>query len=191
LSSGFVDVVTPEARRAEYLATGLWDDTTLAGQVTSHAAARPGTVAVIDGTGRHTYAELARDAGSLAGALAERGVGEGVVVSVQLPNRYEAVVTAVAVQSRGGVINPLLPSYRRRELAHVFRTAMPTVIVTPGEYRGFDHQALVAEVVASTGVDVHPSSSTPCRTRAPAASKNWLAVPLTRSTPGAPTPSAS
>jgi acyl-coenzyme A synthetase/AMP-(fatty) acid ligase len=155
LAEGFVDVVTPEGRRAEYLASGLWDGTTLAGRVASHAGARPDAVAVIDGAGRYTYAGLARDAASLAGALAERDVAEGAVVSVQLPNRYEAVLVAVAVQSLGGVINPLLPNYRMRELAHVFRTARPSVIVTPQEYRGFDHQALIAEVMADTGVGVH------------------------------------
>jgi acyl-CoA synthetase (AMP-forming)/AMP-acid ligase II len=152
--SGFDDVVTPEGRRAEYLAAGLWDDTTLAGQVARHADRRPGATAVIDGAGHHTYGELARDAATLAGELAERGVEADVVVSIQLPNCYEAVVAAVAVQSRGGVINPLLPNYRTRELTHVFRTARPTVIFTPGEYRGFDHQALVAEVVAASGVGV-------------------------------------
>jgi acyl-CoA synthetase (AMP-forming)/AMP-acid ligase II len=154
LGNGFVDGVTPEGRRAEYLAAGLWDDTTLSGQVAHHARTRPDATAVIDGAGRHTYAELARDAGALAGGLAERGVAAGVVVSVQLPNRYEAVVAAVAVQSRSGVINPLLPNYRMRELAHVFRTARPTVIFTPGEYRGFDHQELIAEVVLDTGVGI-------------------------------------
>jgi len=152
----FVDLVTPEQRRSDYLAAGLWDDTTLAGQVARHASVRPDTVAVIDAVGHHTYAELARDAGSMAATLAERGVGDGAVVAIQLPNRYEAVVAAVAVQSRRAVINPLLPNYRVRELTHVFRTARPAVIFTPGQYRGFDHQALVAEVVAATGVPVTP-----------------------------------
>jgi acyl-CoA synthetase (AMP-forming)/AMP-acid ligase II len=156
LGNTFVDVVTPEGRRADYLAAGHWDDTTLAGQVVGHAGDRPDAVAVIDDAGHHTYADLARHAGSVAAALAERGVGAGSVVSIQLPNRYEAVVAAVAVQSRRAVINPLLPNYRVREVAHVFRTAHPAVILTPGEYRGYDHQALVADVVATTGVAVTP-----------------------------------
>ncbi|HKA03723.1 MAG TPA: AMP-binding protein, partial [Acidimicrobiales bacterium] len=152
---GFVDVVTPEGRRAEYLVAGLWDDSTLAGRVAYHAGDRPDAIAVIDAAGRHTYGQLAGDAGTLAGELAERGVEEGTVVSIQLPNRYEAVVAAVAVQSRRAVINPLLPNYRLRELSHVFRTARPTVIFTPGEYRGVDHQALIADVIATTGVGVN------------------------------------
>ena len=73
------------------------------------------------------------------------------VVSIQLPNRYEAVVAAVAALSVGAVINPLLPNYRERELSHVFATAAPAAVFTPGRYRGCDHPALVAEVSHATG----------------------------------------
>ena len=80
-----------------------------------HADGSPDAVAVVDDEGRRrrTYAELAADAAAPRGARAELGVGRGDVVSVQLPNRYETVVVAVAIQSLGAVINPLLPNYRR------------------------------------------------------------------------------
>lgn len=151
----FVDVVTAPERRAAYLASGAWDDTTLAARVASHATARDGGVAVVDEAGRHTYGELAGDAAAFAAALAARGVTEGAVVSLQLPNRYETVVAAVAVQSLGAVVNPLLPGYRAHELEHVWRTARPTVVVIPDRYRGHDHRALATDVAATTGVDPH------------------------------------
>jgi acyl-CoA synthetase (AMP-forming)/AMP-acid ligase II len=151
-TTGLRDVVTPDDRRATYERTGLWDDTTLAGQVARWAAARPDATAVVDATGRYTYAELQRDATRAAAFLAGRGVDVGAVVSIQLPNRYEAVVSAVAVQMLGAVINPLLPNYRGKELAYVFRCAHPNVVITPSEYRGFDHRALIAEVAEVTGV---------------------------------------
>jgi non-ribosomal peptide synthetase component E (peptide arylation enzyme) len=149
------DLVTTAARRDDFVRRGVWDDTTLAGRVADLAASRTDAVAVVDegGQRRRTYAELAGAAGRLSARLRERGVGVGDVVSVQLPNWYEAAVVAVAIQSIGAVINPLLPNYRARELTHVFTTAQPAVIVTPGEYRGFDHRPLVAEVTAATGVD--------------------------------------
>ncbi len=87
-----------------------------------------------------------------AGMLTDHGVGAGEVVSVQLPNRYEAVVTAVAVNSIGAVLNPLLPNYRRRELTHVFTTARPSAVFTPALYRGFDHRPLVAAAAAKAGL---------------------------------------
>ena len=147
------DVVTAPERRDDYSRRGLWDDSTLVDQVAAHAAARPAATAVIDDTDTvHTYRELARDAGRVAAGLAALGVEPGDVVSVQLPNWYETVVVAVAIQGAGAVINPLLPNYRRRELTHVFTTARPAAIVTPVEYRGTDHVALVEEVAAATGV---------------------------------------
>jgi acyl-CoA synthetase (AMP-forming)/AMP-acid ligase II len=150
------DLVTAPERRDEFRRRGLWDDATLAGQVAALAVSRPESVAVIDGGDgrRWTYAELAAHAGCLAARLRERRVGVGDVVSVQLPNWYEATVVAVATQSIGAVINPLLPNYRARELGHVFATAPPAAIVTPGDYRGFDHRPLIAEVAAAT--DVRP-----------------------------------
>jgi len=143
------DVVTPPERAAAYLEAGSWDDTTLAGQVADHAATAPDAIAVVDAQGRHSYGQLARDAGAFAAHLARNGVHAGDVVSIQLPNRYETVVAAVGVLSLTGVVNPLLPNYRQRELAHVFATAEPAAIVTPDT-------ELLADVVKATGVSPFP-----------------------------------
>jgi acyl-CoA synthetase (AMP-forming)/AMP-acid ligase II len=145
-------VVTSEERRRTYISGGLWDDSTLAGRVREGAAVDPAATAVIDETSAHTIGDLAAEAGQVAESWRQLGVGSGDVVSIQLPNWYEAVVVAVAAQSLGAVINPLLPNYRVRELSHVFATARPAVIVTPGEYRGFDHGDLVREVAGQTGL---------------------------------------
>ena len=147
-----VDVVTTAERRARYLAAGHWDATTLAGRVGDHARTRPDDLAVVDDRGRYNYRRLHDDSARLATFLRSRGVDASSFVSVQLPNRYEAAVVATAIQSLGATINPLLPNYRARELQHVFTTARPAVIFTPGEYRGFDHRPMVQEVAAATGV---------------------------------------
>jgi cyclohexanecarboxylate-CoA ligase len=150
------DVVTSPERRRLYLDAGLWDGSTMAGRVEQWARTRPGDLAVVDDRGgRATYAELSRDATALACHLAAHGVRPGDVVSVQLPNRYEAAVAAVAVQRAGAVINTLLPGYRQKELRHVFQTAGTRVIITPDEYRGFAYAPMVEALRAETGLDVH------------------------------------
>jgi acyl-CoA synthetase (AMP-forming)/AMP-acid ligase II len=148
------DMVTSSQRRQRYESGGLWTAETLAARVNLHAGSRPDAVAVVDhgGTRRHTFAQLAQDAAAVAESLRERQVGPGDVVCLHLPNRYEAVVTAVAVQSLGAVINPLLPNYRVKELLHVFRTARPKAIVTPDTYRGWDYAPMVTQVAAESGV---------------------------------------
>ena len=149
------NVVTSDVRAAGYRAAGLWTADTLSSRVAEHAGGPlASSVAVVDQMGRrsHSYAELAHDAAQLAAALTEVGVCAGDVMSIQLPNVYEAVVAAVAAGSIGAVINPLLPNYRAHELEHVFRSASPRVIFTPARYRDFDHRELVGEVTASTGI---------------------------------------
>lgn len=140
----FTDVVTPPSRRERYEAEGLWTDDTLAGRALAHAGSDGDKVAVVDEAGSYTFGRLAADSLALAGELRARGVGAGDAVSIQLPNRYELVVCAVAAQALGCVINPLLPNYRERELDTIFAVARPAVVVTPTEYRGFDHVGLVA-----------------------------------------------
>lgn len=149
------DVVTPLERAERFRSAGIWTDDTLASQVNRHADERPQAVAVIDelGTGRHSYAELRRDAARVARGLAGLGVEAGDLVSLQLPNRYPAVVAAVAIQGLGAVVNPLLPNYRARELAHVLGTACPRVVITPGTYRGFDYRPMITEARRLSGAD--------------------------------------
>ncbi len=147
------DVVTSPARRAAYVAAGAWDTTTLPGAVATHAATRPDARAVVDEHGAYlTYDTLWERATRVARFLADEGIGDGAVVSVQLPNQLDTAVVALGVLAAGAVINPLLPNYRARELAHVFATARPRAVFTPATYRGFDHENLVATAVAATGV---------------------------------------
>jgi acyl-CoA synthetase (AMP-forming)/AMP-acid ligase II len=149
--AGFDDVVTSPERRRAYVEAGWWDAATLPDRVEAHASAKPDGLAVVDEAGPMTYAELADASSALAASFRERGLGTGSVVSVQLPNRREAAITAVAALSVGAVLNPLLPNYRHRELAHVVRTARPAVVVSPGVYRGTDHRALLAGVAEAVG----------------------------------------
>ncbi len=150
-SSGLLrDLVTSETRRQAYLASGAWDASTLVGRVRAHASARPDAVAVVDllGARRRTYAELERDALRVASFLLEAGVAPGEVVAVQLPNRYETVAIALGILMIGGVINPMLPVYRTRELRHMLTVGRTRVMFLPDSYRGHDHVAMVAALAA-------------------------------------------
>ncbi|HEU0167712.1 MAG TPA: AMP-binding protein [Chloroflexota bacterium] len=149
------DVVTSDSARQAYKRDGFWDDSTLAGRVRELANRQPDAVAVVDdGGARKTYAQLNRDSDTLASHFKAHGIQAGEVISVQLPNRYETVVVALAIFKCGAVINTLLPGYRKKELAHVFQTASPRAIVTPVEYRGFAYAPMVRELEAETHHDI-------------------------------------
>jgi acyl-CoA synthetase (AMP-forming)/AMP-acid ligase II len=150
--TALADVVTTDARRRRYLASGAWDDTTLPACVAVHASQRADDRAVIAEDGAHvTYAELWDRATRIAGFLVAEGIGAGDVVSMQLPNQLDTAVVALGILAAGAIVNPLLPNYRARELAHVFTTARPRAIFTPAVHRDFDHEDLVTTTTSATG----------------------------------------
>lgn len=122
-----------------------WDDTTLWQAFEQHVRADPDAVAIVDQDGARlaTRGLLHDDSSALASRFLDDGLVVGDVISVQLPNRYETAVVALAALRVGLVINTLLPNYRGRELDHIFRTATPRAVVTPAEYRGHDHVEMI------------------------------------------------
>ena len=91
---------------------------------------------------RVSYRELGDMVARAAGALRAMGVVPGDVVSVQLPNWWEFVVTAFACGRIGAVVNPLMPIFRERELRYMLGFAQSKVLIVPQMYRGFDHAAM-------------------------------------------------
>ncbi|MGD9998324.1 MAG: AMP-binding protein [Ilumatobacteraceae bacterium] len=136
------------------MSSGQWTGVTLAERIDVHARRQPGSTAVVDSRGnrRVSFARLHDDVDSLGRELRAAGVRAGDVVSIQLPNCYEAVVFAAATQALGGVINPLLPSYRAREIGHVYATARPALHVTTRD--GLSHMADAADAVDHRPVQV-------------------------------------
>jgi long-chain acyl-CoA synthetase len=78
----------------------------------------PDHVAVtLDGVG-FTYAELLRDADRLAAWLRSRGVREGDRVGLILPNSLDFVVAYYGILRAGGVVVPMNPLLKCREIEH-------------------------------------------------------------------------
>jgi cyclohexanecarboxylate-CoA ligase len=129
-----------------YRASGVWRDESLADRFVESVANRPDSIAIIDGERRLTFADLASATNRFADSLRSAGVGAGDVVSVQLPAWWETIAISHAVFALGAVLNPILPSYRQRELGFIINEARPRAIVVAGMYRGVDHPALLREL---------------------------------------------
>ena len=132
---------TPLAAR--YRAAGLWRDETIWQVFAATAARFPTKTAVVDAGTRTPYAALATAAERLAGGLAARGIRAGDVVAFQLPNWTETLVVLLAAARLGAVANPVLPVYRRREVAFILGQSGARVLFVPGRYRDTDHRELV------------------------------------------------
>jgi cyclohexanecarboxylate-CoA ligase len=137
-----------DASHASFREAGYWLDKTI-DQLLSEAAARaPDKVAIVadradrERAPRFTYSELERLADRAASSLLRLGVGRGDVVTVQLPNWWEFVVTAFACSKIGAVMNPVMPILRERELLYILNFCQAKVFVVPKSYRGFDYAAM-------------------------------------------------
>ena len=103
----------------------------------------------IDQDGRVlTFAEYRAEAERAAAGLARLGVGEGDVVSWQLPTWLESLVLVAALSRLGAIQNPMLPIYRQREVSFVTRQAQSKLFIVPGTWRNFDYEAMAREIAA-------------------------------------------
>jgi acyl-CoA synthetase (AMP-forming)/AMP-acid ligase II len=95
-------------------------DLSISSFVLSRAAEHPDKPALIDGpSGRTiTFGQLEALSGTLAGALAERGIGKGDEVCIYMPNLPEYAVIFHGVNRAGGVNTTANPLYSARELNH-------------------------------------------------------------------------
>src|ERR1700724_1093846 len=129
---------------------GYWLDKTV-DQLLNEAIARtPDKIAIIADRAdreqalRLTYRELGNLVDRAASSLSRLEVGPRDVVTVQLPNWWEFVVTALACSKIGAVFNPVMPILRERELLYVLNFCESKVFIVPKVYRGFDYAAMAA-----------------------------------------------
>ncbi|WP_407146754.1 AMP-binding protein [Bradyrhizobium sp. ORS 86] len=137
-----------DASHANFRQAGYWLDKTVDQLLTEAVARAPDKVAIAadradrDQAPRFTYRELDDLANRAASSLLRLGVGRGDVVTVQLPNWWEFVVTAFACSKIGAVTNPVMPILRERELLYILNFCQAKVFIVPKTYRGFDYAAM-------------------------------------------------
>ena len=120
------------------------------------AEATPDGLTAVDEAGRRlTFAELRDEAEAVAAALAARGVGEGTVVSWQLPTRIESVILMAALTRLGALQNPIVPISREREVGFMVSQLGTKLLVVPDVLRGHDHAAMARDLKkGNAGMDV-------------------------------------
>ncbi|WP_267939156.1 non-ribosomal peptide synthetase [Streptomyces sp. BSE6.1] len=104
--------------------------------VVGFAGSAPGDVAVVDGGGAWTYAELERASAVVAVCLREAGVGPDSVVGLCLPRGALMVVAMLGVQRAGGAWLALDPSYPAERLRLMVGEAGCAVVVRGGAQAG-------------------------------------------------------
>ena len=145
-----VDPIIPQQRIDAMRAGGWWQDENLLDYFDAALLACPDAIAIVDYRTESgdkillTYRQLAERAERVAVALAHYGIEKQDVVSFQLPNWWEFVVINLACLRIGAVSNPLMPIFREHELSFMVDFAESKVLIIPKEFRGFDHEKMIA-----------------------------------------------
>ena len=95
-----------------------------------------------------TFGEAKAWAERVAAGFATMGVVEGTPVTWVLPTRVETVVASLALSRLGAVQNPIIHIYRDREVGFCVQQTAAEVVITPGEWNGFDYRAMAERVTA-------------------------------------------
>ena len=133
----------PERVRS-YVERGWWGSDTLSGWLRRNARERPDEVAVADGRGTITHADLATRVASITAGLHEVGVRPGDVVAVQLPNVREHIEVFLAIAGLGAVMTTLYMTFRGLELAAQLRHSGARMLVAPDRIGDFSPGAWMA-----------------------------------------------
>jgi cyclohexanecarboxylate-CoA ligase len=123
--------------------------------VAGTAERAPVRTVLSDDHGRQLTARGLVDAAqATAAALADHGVGQGSVVSWQLPTTLETMVVMAALTRLGAVQNPIIPALREREVAFITAQSGTEFLLVPETWRGFGHGPLARTLAGPGGFEV-------------------------------------
>jgi acyl-CoA synthetase (AMP-forming)/AMP-acid ligase II len=97
---------------------------------------------------RLSFAEYRNAAERAASGLFQLGVREETPVSWMLPTWIDSMILAGALARLGAVQNPILPSYRDREVRFITRQTNARLLVVPSKWRRFDYEAMAHEIAS-------------------------------------------
>ena len=117
-------------------------------------------LAVIDGTLRMSYAELAAQVRTMARALMAAGVERGDRVAVWLPNTAHWLVAALGAHSAGASLVPMNTRYTGYEAFDVLQRTGAKVLFLPDRFLGVDYLAALGQAAAARPERGQPLAST-------------------------------
>ncbi len=138
-----IDTMLTPDKISAMAAAGHWRDETVEIYLDRWARERPDKLAMTDGVARYTWGDVARLSERIAHGLRAHDVDRESVVSCQLPNWTEFILTALAVAKVGAILNPIPPTYRANELRFMLALCESPVLVIPDTFRGFSHTAMI------------------------------------------------
>ncbi|MFG2006870.1 (2,3-dihydroxybenzoyl)adenylate synthase [Spirillospora sp. NPDC048911] len=137
----------PAALAERYRRDGLWTGESLSELPAAWARAFGDKTAMVSGSRRLSFTELAERIDRTAAGFQRQGIRPDDRVVLQLPNVPEFIIVAFALFRMGAKPVFSLASHRANEIGHLCSLSEATGYVIPAEHRGFDHTALGAQML--------------------------------------------
>ena len=103
----------------------------------------PTLEAVVEGSSRPTFADIAASVELVERALIASAVQPGDRVGIWAPNGLDWIVTSFAVYGVGGILVPINTRYKGEEAAGLLRAAGVTMLFTVTDFLGTNYVALL------------------------------------------------
>jgi len=146
--AGFVPHRKEETDR--YISRRWWAGLALGDILDKAADIYPDHEAMVDASGRLTYAQVRDKANRLAVAMMRLGIEPQERVLLQLPNWNEFAYAFFALQKIGAITVPLIDKYRQYEINHLLRLTGATAWIVPERYRKLDYLPIIEDVLRET-----------------------------------------
>lgn len=131
----------------KYIERRWWAGLTLGDILDKAADIFPEHEALVDSSGRLTYAQARDKANRLAIGMMRLGIEPRERVLLQLPNWNEFASAFFALQKIGAITVPLIDRYRQYEINHLLKLTGATVWIVPERYRNVDYLPIIEHVL--------------------------------------------
>jgi long-chain acyl-CoA synthetase len=113
-----------------------------------------------------SYREIDQYSNSLAAALSEFGVNKGDRVALILQNVPQFLIAQYATWKLGGIVVPLNPMFKEKELLYYFKDSEAKILIILDEIlnsldRSFLKQTLIETIITTSSLDMLPSGVEP------------------------------
>jgi cyclohexanecarboxylate-CoA ligase len=143
----------PADRVAFFRKAGFWRDASVPGTLLRAADRFEDRTAIRDGEVCWSFRDLAEQAMRIAAWLRGQGLQAGEAVLFQLPNWWEAAVVFHGIQLAGGVVVPVTPILRRREVSFILGQTRARFAFVAERFRSYDYRDLYDELSRETGLE--------------------------------------
>ncbi|MBM3489940.1 MAG: acyl--CoA ligase [Alphaproteobacteria bacterium] len=123
-----------------------WSDDAFGAILRRQAAKHPDRQALYDRRRRVTYGQLDAMVDRIAAKLQAEGLGQGDVVTIQLPNWVEFAACFFAVERIGGIAIQISTDFRAREVEFILRFSDARAFICAERFRNFDYLPMIRQI---------------------------------------------